>query len=122
MRTYHIYLFLISLITVLTAASCRHKKKDNTSKETIYIIGNESERGQHGEGTYINTNSSYQDKDGNTWHRDNIFAPKPNESLNDDAYQKRMGIGNYAPETNQYNKGYDEGYKRGYNEAQTEFE
>lgn len=50
-------------------------------------------------------------KDGNSWHRDNIFAPRKNESLNDDSYQRRTKTGKYAPQENSYDKGYEEAKK-----------
>lgn len=107
-------LLAISLVVALNMgiSSCGgdNKNKDNKERNT-YFITDESERGKHGEGTYIKTESRYKDKDGNSWHRDNIFAPRKNESLNDDSYQKRTKTGKYAPQESSYDKGYEEAKK-----------
>lgn len=77
-------LLATSLVVALNMgiSSCGgdYKNKDNKERNT-YFITDESERGKYGEGTYIKTESRYKDKDGNSWHRDNIFAPRKNESL-----------------------------------------
>ena len=54
----------------------------------------------------------YEDRDGVRWSKDNIFAPKAHESLNDPNYKKRMESINksYSNDDNQYEKGYQKGY------------
>ena len=111
---------VVALNMGISACGGDYKNKDNKERNT-YFITDESERGKYGEGTYIKTESRYKDKDGNSWHRDNIFAPRKNESLNDDSYQRRTKTGKYAPQENSYDKGYVEGYDRGYEEAKKIF-
>lgn len=71
-------LFFLTFVSFVLCSCGNSKKEPNTQKrKTIYVVGHESEIGKYGEGTYINSNSHYKDKDGNLWHRDDIFAPKP---------------------------------------------
>jgi len=118
-------LLATSLLVALSMGfvSCDEDNENKDIKEkNIYFITDESEQGKYGDGTYIKTNSSYyKDRDGNSWHRDNIFAPRENESINDESYQQRTKTGEYAPQENAYDNGYEEGYERGYEEAKKIF-
>lgn len=118
-------LLATSLLVALSMGfvSCDEDNENKDIKEkNIYFITDESEQGKYGDGTYIKTNSSYyKDRDGNSWHRDNIFAPRENESINDESYQQRTKTGEYAPQENAYDNGYEEGYERGYEEAKQIF-
>lgn len=112
---------LIALSIGVSSCGEDNENKD-AKKKNIYFITDESEQGIYGEGTYIKTNNSYyKDRDGNSWHRDNIFAPRENESINDESYQRRTNTGKYAPQGNAYDNGYKEGYERGYEEAKQIF-
>ena len=63
----------------------------------------------------IQTQFDYVDREGVRWNKDNIFAPRKNESLNDPNYQKRMEV--FRKEVDPYEKGYEEGY----NDAKREY-
>ena len=65
--------------------------------------------------TYINMDTEYKDRDGIRWSKDNIFAPRTNESLDDPNYTKRTEV--FQKEINPYEKGYEEGYEEGYKDA-----
>lgn len=118
-------LLAVSLLAALYigVSSCKENNEHkDIEKKNIYFIRDESEQGKYGRGTYIKTNSSYyKDRDGNYWHRDNIFAPRENESINDESYQRRTNTGKYAPQENPYENGYNEGYERGYEKAKRIF-
>lgn len=69
---------------------------------------------------HVPTPHSYEDRDGIRRGRDNIFAPKAHESLNDPNYKRRMESLNktYSNDNNQY----EEGYKKGYNDAKNKYD
>ncbi len=97
--------FLFALMVASCMYSCKNEKKDIEEKEPIDVTLRQSN------GDPVNT---YRDKDGVRWSRYNIFAPKEDESINDEKYQPRGDDGN------QYEKGYEDGYEEGYSEGRYE--
>lgn len=99
-----------SLFISMTLTSCGGNSTNSNPEERTmtYIVNHPDDVGKYGKGTYINMNTEYTDKDGVRWSKYNIFAPRPNESLNDPSYQKRNeGL---KREVDPYDKGYEEGY------------
>ena len=81
---------LLSLVLILLCACGGSKNKHEERKGRVIIVENEHEIGKYGDDyIYLNSNSSYRDKDGNTWYRNNIYAPKRNETMED--YKRRKG-------------------------------
>lgn len=108
MKAYFCGLALVSLFLI----SCENNSNsaESEEQERIIIVNHPDDVGKYGEGTYINTNSEYTDADGNRWHRDNIFAPRPGESMNDESYKNRnKGNGYRSSGGNQYRAGYEQG-------------
>lgn len=93
----YLKLFLIPLFL----ASCDSKPKEEEVKSTF--MGSE-------ELPVIPRVNTYKDKDGVEWHRNNIFAPRENESVDDPEYRKRMGF-DRGGSSNPYRKGYEEGFE-----------
>lgn len=52
---------------------------------------------------------TYRDKDSIEWDRNNIYAPRENESINDPEYKKRVNF-NGGKSDDPYQRGYNEGY------------
>ena len=77
---------------IIFATSCGEPKNKNTKTEII--------------DSPIQTQFDYVDREGVRWNKDNIFAPRKNESLNDPNYQKRMEV--FRKEVDPYEKGYEE--------------
>ncbi len=65
---------------------------------------------------FTNPNESYTDRDGHTWYRNNIYAPGPNESMNDDSYKKKWN--HSGANSDPYSEGYEDGYEEGYRAAE----
>ena len=82
---------LLSLVLILLCACGGSKNKQEERKRgRVIIVENEHEIGKYGDDyIYLNSNSSYRDKDGNTWYRNDIYAPKRNETMED--YKRRKG-------------------------------
>lgn len=96
---------LAALHICVSFISCESNSKGNNQNEKrdmIYIINHSDDNGKYGEGTYINMNTEYTDRDGIRWSKDNIFAPGPGESLSDEKFQRRTS-------GNQYGEGYEQG-------------
>lgn len=106
MKTLNLFetaLAVISICFIFSSCGGNNKNTDNNKERTmIYMVGHSDDVGKYGEGTYINTNTEYKDRDGIRWSKDNIFAPGPNESLNDEKFQRRTS-------GNQYGEGYEQG-------------
>ena len=82
---------LAALHICVSFISCESNSKGNNQNEKrdmIYIINHSDDNGKYGEGTYINMNTEYTDRDGIRWSKDNIFAPGPGESLSDEKFQR----------------------------------
>lgn len=109
-------LIVVSMCVNLVACTGNsNTRKQNDERTDIYIVNHADDAGKHGEGTYINMNTEYKDRDGIRWSKDNIFAPRTNESLDDPNYTKRTEV--FQKEINPYEKGYEEGYEEGYKDA-----
>ena len=91
----------IFLSMVLATTSCGGLKKEEMKIKVI--------------DSSVTLPNYYKDRDGIEWSRDNIFAPRENESLNDPNYQRRMEV--FRKEVDPYEKGYEEGY----NDAKREY-
>ena len=77
-------------LTLILCCGCNgsQHKQQLRKKSNVITVENEHEIGKYGsDKTYLNSKSSYRDKDGNTWFRTDIYAPKRNETFED--YQKR---------------------------------
>lgn len=103
----------ITLIVVgifVNFLSCGGNNKQTTQEERtiIHVVNHTNDIGKYGEGTYINMNTEYTDKDGIRWSKDNIFAPGPGESLSDEKFQRRSS-GYSSHRHNQYSEGYEQG-------------
>ena len=92
------YRFLLIVITLFLVVACEKKEQQPTE---LHII----DATDFQPSTYVN-------KDGRYYHRDNIFAPRKDESIHDESYKKRMHIGEYRTSSS-----YDEGYEDGYEDA-----
>ena len=99
------YIIVLVFVTCLNASCGNPKKEDNKYSNMKVVLP-------------LPKGQIYKDRDGNEWNRDNLFAPRENESLNDDSYQRRNNMGKYAPEESQY----DRGYKKGYKDARRRYE
>ena len=96
-------LIVVSMCVSFVACSGNsNTSKQNEKRTEIYIVNHADEVGKHGEGTYINMDTEYKDRDGIRWSKDNIFAPGPGESLSDEKFQR-------STSGNQYGKGYEQG-------------
>ena len=84
-------MILLSLALFLLCSCGGSKNKQQEIKRgRVIIVENEHEIGKYGDDyIYLNSNSSYKDKDGNTWYRNDIYAPKRNETMED--YKRRNG-------------------------------
>lgn len=100
----YIQMASIALIigTFLTSCGGSSQKSNQGEQSTVYMINHSNDVGKYGEGTYVNMNSEYTDRDGIRWSKDNIFAPGPGESLSDEKFQRKTS-------GNQYGKGYEQG-------------
>ena len=95
---------IFSLLISIALTSCGGNSTNSNHEERTmtYIVNHPDDVGKYGEGTYINMNSEYTDRDGIRWSKDNIFAPGPGESLSDEKFQRKTS-------GNQYGKGYEQG-------------
>ena len=75
--------------SILLIASCESPKPKNENNEIIDC-------------PFQTLAPTYKDRDGVEWSTDNMFAPGPNESLNDEKFQR-------GTSGNQYGKGYEQG-------------
>ena len=93
---------------LFTSCSDNNQKNNQEEVNKIYIVNHADDVGKHGNGTYINMNTEYKDRDGVRWSKDNIFAPGPGESLSDEKFQRRSSQ-RRSSGGNQYGKGYEQG-------------
>jgi len=83
-----------------------------------FSCGNDKKKKQSTEGNYsvedlkpsFDPVHEYRDKDGNVWSKNNIWAPRENESLKEKIKRERI---NSNDEDDAYKKGYDDGLKVG---------
>ena len=115
----NVFLVIASLLSIILFISCDNKsEKKNDDGERIIFVNSAEDIGTKGKGHYINTNKEYRDRDGVRWSKDNIWAPGPNESLNDASHNEKMRAFEGSGQEDQY----EEGYKDGYNAAKSELE
>ena len=116
MKTLKLLVIALSAIVIfvnLISCSGNSKQSNEEDYSVVYIVGHSDDVGKYGEGTYINTNTEYTDRDGIRWSKDNIFAPGPGESLSDEKFQRRSSgrssSGRSSSGYNQYSEGYEQG-------------
>ena len=86
----------ILLLVIVCLSSCDNKKKEPEQKEIIDV----TLRKPNGDPV-----GTHRDRDGIMWSDHNIFAPRENESLSDEKFQREESSGN------QYGEGYEQGYE-----------
>lgn len=76
-------IFLLTFVLIVLCSCDGSKNKQEERKRgRVVTVENEHEIGKYGDDyIYLNSNSSYRDKDGNTWYRNDIYAPKRNETM-----------------------------------------
>lgn len=81
---------LFFLLAILCSCNGSKNEQQEVRKGRVIIVENEHEVGKYGDDyIYLNSNSSYRDKDGNTWYKNDIYAPREHETMDD--YRRRTG-------------------------------
>ena len=87
---------LLLLVALLSLVSCNKKKEPTEYEEPVDV----TLRKPNGDPV-----GTHRDRNGVIWSDHNIFAPRENESLNDEKFQRAKRL------ENQYGEGYEQGYE-----------
>lgn len=83
-------------MAIFSLISCNEKKESTEYEEPVDVTLRKAD------GDPVGT---HRDRDGVMWSNYNIFAPRENESLNDEKFQIKESS------ENQYGEGYEQGYE-----------